>query len=97
MRYSSKGKIQNIIWLDALTTVKYSEIARRLNKASNVIMADILAKALEQACSICACPRLICQCQYITCKWCKKQFLKGQGFNETLCSKECAEQWWNSS
>jgi len=96
MRYSNKGKIQNIVWLDAIATVKYTEIARRLNKASNVIMAEILTKAIQDICQACNCPKIICCCKYLTCKQCNKQFISNQGYDERFCSNECAKAWWSS-
>jgi len=88
-----KGKIKHTIWLSMNDTIKYNEIARQTNQAPNRLQAKILSKALEEVCEGCSLPKLICSCQFYTCRVCKKQYSKG--FDERFCSFECAKRWWN--
>jgi hypothetical protein len=91
-----KGRIKHVVWLSLDDTIKYNEIARKVNTAPNVIQSKILSKALEEICDGCGLPKLICSCEFIMCRWCKKHYRKGLGFDQRFCSTECATEWWNN-
>jgi len=91
-----KGKIRHTIWLTMDDTIQYNELAKRKGIAPNVIQSMILHNALKQICNECSMPKLICSCEYVTCKVCNKQYIKGKGFTNRLCSEECAKAWYNS-
>jgi len=90
MRYSGQGKIQNIVWLPADITLKYNSIAKEHNKASNVLMAEVLMKAVEKICEVCDMPEVICRCEKKQCPSCKSVFITAHNEHQ-YCSRECEE------
>jgi hypothetical protein len=89
-------KFKHIVWLTFDVSQRYIDMAKRHGMATNQLQAKILAKAIEDICSNCQLPKLVCSCTYITCKICNKQFLKDKGFNDRFCSDTCAKTWYNS-
>ena len=87
-------KFKHIIWLPFNVSEQYINMAKNKGLATNQLQAKILIKALEDICTDCQMPKLICECKVLTCQWCKKEYK--QGFDERFCSQDCAKAWWNT-
>jgi hypothetical protein len=90
MRLSREGRIQNIVWVDAVTTIQYRNLSQEHNIASNVLMAKVLEAAIRKVCEACRLPEVICRCEKRQCVVCKAVFITADE-ERMYCSLECQE------
>jgi hypothetical protein len=90
MKFGSKGKVQNIIWLPAEETLEWNKMAKRKGIASNVLIAQVLSKVLKDKCPQCQFIKLECICnETIECMNCKTKIWKKEAVMEHFCSIRC--------